>query len=72
MALFQRFLNTLVTKLYLVQLFNTVFASGEYPEAWTKAVIYPLHKKGSFHEPDNYRGICTPTSGISVMEFVVC
>ena len=40
-----------------MQLSNTVFASGEYPEAWTKAVIYPLHKKGSIHEPDNYRGI---------------
>ena len=32
---------------FLVHLFNKVFASGEYPEAWTKAVIYPLHKKGS-------------------------
>ena len=42
---------------FLVHLFNKVFASGEYPEAWTEAVIYPLHKKGSIHEPDNYRGI---------------
>ena len=42
---------------FLVQLFNTVFASGEYPEAWAEAVVYPLHKKGSIHEPDNYRGI---------------
>ena len=36
---------------FLVHLFNTVFASGEYPEAWTEAVIYLLHKKGSIHEP---------------------
>ena len=42
---------------FLVHLFNKVFASGEYPEAWTEAVIYPLHKKGSTQEPDNYRGI---------------
>ena len=42
---------------FLVHLFNTAFASGEYPETWTEAVIYPLHKKGSIHEPDNYRGI---------------
>ena len=41
---------------FLVYLFNKVFASGEYPEAWTEAVIYPLHK-GSIHELDNYRGI---------------
>ena len=52
MALFQRSSNTcdkIVS--FLVHLFNTVFASGEYPEAWTEAVIYPLHKKGSSHEP---------------------
>ena len=43
---------------FLVHLFNKVFASGEYPEeAWTEAVIYPLHKKGSIHESDSYRGI---------------
>ena len=42
---------------FLVHLFNKVFASGEYPEAWTEAVIYPLHKKGNIHEPDNNRGI---------------
>ena len=33
---------------FLVHLFNTVFASGEYPEAWTEAVVYPLHKKVVF------------------------
>ena len=30
---------------FLVHLFNKVFSSGEYPEAWTEAVIYPLQKK---------------------------
>ena len=58
MALFQRFSNSCDKIVpFLVHLFNKVFASGEYPEAWTEAVIYPLHKKGSIHEPDNYRGI---------------
>ena len=33
---------------FLVHLFNKVFASGEYPEAWTEAVIYPPHKKAVF------------------------
>lgn len=42
---------------FLVHLFNTVFSSGQYPEAWTEAIIHPLHKKGNIHEPDNYRGI---------------
>ena len=30
---------------FLVHLFNKVFASGEYPEAWTEAVIYPPTQK---------------------------
>ena len=42
---------------FLVHLFNTIFTSGEYPEAWTEAIILPLYKKGSIHDPDNYRGI---------------
>ena len=42
---------------FLVQLLNTIFTSGEYPEAWTETIIQPLHRKGSIHEPDNYRGI---------------
>ena len=48
MALFQVFKHSCDKIIpFLVQLSNTVFASGEYPEAWTKAVIYPLHEKGS-------------------------
>ena len=42
---------------FLVHLFNTIFTPGEYPEAWTEAIILLLYKKGSTHEPDNYRGI---------------
>ena len=40
-----------------MHLFNTIFTSGEYPEAWTEAIILPFYKKGSIHDPDNYRGI---------------
>ena len=32
---------------FLVLLFNKIFSSGEYPEAWTEALIHPLHKQGS-------------------------
>ena len=38
---------------FLVLLFNNIFSSGEYLEAWTEALIHPLHKKGSVHNPDN-------------------
>ena len=42
---------------FLVHLFNTIFTSGEHIEALTEAIILPLCKKGSIHDPDNYRGI---------------
>ena len=42
---------------FLVHLFNTIFTSGEYPEAWTEAIILSFYKKGSIYDPDNYRGI---------------
>ena len=42
---------------FLCPLFNRVFESGVYPESWTKAVIFPLHKKGNIRNTDNYRGI---------------
>ena len=31
--------------------------SGQYPEQWTKAILVPVHKKGSTTNPNNYRGI---------------
>ena len=42
---------------FLVHLSNTIFTSGEYPEAWTGVIVLSLYKKGSIHDPDNYRGI---------------
>lgn len=43
---------------YLHPLFNKIFETGEYPESWTtKAIIFPLHKKGNSRCVDNYRGI---------------
>ena len=38
-------------------LFNQVFSSGQFPIAWTEAIIQPLHKKGNTQDPNNYRGI---------------
>ena len=30
---------------------------GEYPTAWTSAIIIPIHKSGNKNDPDNYRGV---------------
>ena len=38
-------------------LFNHIFDTGEYPTAWTGAIIIPIHKSGNKNDPDNYRGV---------------
>ena len=42
---------------YLTDLFNEIFASGEYPDAWSEAIIVPIFKGGDNNNVDNYRGI---------------
>lgn len=42
---------------YLCIIFNKIFESGIYPEAWCKGIIVPIYKKGDVHDPSNYRGI---------------
>ena len=42
---------------YLVILFNKILDSGQYPERWSDAVLFPLHKKGSATDKNNFRGI---------------
>ena len=34
-----------------------MLSSGQFPDAWTEAIIQPLHKKGNTQDPNNYRGI---------------
>jgi hypothetical protein len=42
---------------YLQHLFNVLLERGTFPEDWSKALICPVHKKGSKHDPNNFRGI---------------
>ena len=42
---------------FLNKLFNEIFDSSNIPEEWCKSIITPIHKKGSFEDPNNYRGI---------------
>ena len=41
----------------LMALFNYVFNNGVYPDEWAEGIINPIHKKGPFIQPDNYRKI---------------
>ena len=41
----------------LVKLFNHILRSKSYPEVWQVGLVSAIHKKGSVHDPDNYRGI---------------
>ena len=38
-------------------LFNKILNKGEFPKSWTQGIIIPLHKKGSYSDTNNYRGI---------------
>ena len=38
-------------------LFNKILNSGSFPTQWATGVVVPIHKKGDFDDPNNYRGI---------------
>ena len=42
---------------FLVKLFNTLFDGGLFPDNWTESIIFPLFKKGTVNDPNNYGGI---------------
>jgi hypothetical protein len=42
---------------YLCTIFNNIYDSGIYPEAWSRGFIVPIFKKGNADNPGNYRGI---------------
>ena len=42
---------------FLASYFNHLFNNSLFREQWSKALLVPIHKKGSINDPDNYRGI---------------
>ncbi|KAK3089979.1 hypothetical protein FSP39_008169 [Pinctada imbricata] len=52
------FINSKITLVpVLCKLFNLIFDTGIFPEAWSSGCIVPIYKKGNVNEPTNYRGI---------------
>ena len=41
----------------LILLFNNIFKSRHFPQAWSVGSVVPLFKKGNINDADNYRGI---------------
>ena len=41
----------------LKNLFNNILNSGNFPPAWGRSIICPIHKSGSVSDPSNFRGI---------------
>ena len=47
--------DILIEPLYI--LFNKILESRSFPAKWATGLVVPLHKKGSFDDTNNYRGI---------------
>jgi hypothetical protein len=42
----------------IVDLFNDIYAQGEFPDLWKTAIVFPLHKTGKpTNQPNSYRPI---------------
>ncbi len=52
--------NALVS--VLSRLFNMIFKSGHFPDAWRTSLLTPIHKKGDKHVTDNYRAIAVSSN----------
>jgi hypothetical protein len=42
---------------WLRRVLSATWASGRAPAAWKRALLVPIHKKGSQQQADNYRGV---------------
>ena len=58
--------------LVTVNLFNSVFMSGQYPMLWSGAKIFTIFKKGDRKDPDHYRGISVANSIVKLYDMVLC
>ena len=58
--------------LLLITIFNSIFSSGNYPVAWTRAKIFTIYKKGDRRSPKNYRGISVINSCAKLYDMILC
>ena len=56
---------------YMISLFNGILDTAEYPELWSESIIVPIHKQGSYENPDNYRGIALMSNLSKVFTHII-
>ena len=57
---------------FMARLFNESLKSGDLPKDWTQANVTPIYKKGSRHEPGNYRPVSLTVVSCKILEHIVC
>ena len=55
-----------LVKSYILSTCNYTLASGVAPPLWLNSAIIPLHKKGNFNDPSNYRGIALTSTAAKI------
>ena len=56
---------------YLYKLVNAIFETCTFPLEWSHSIITPIHKKGSLHDPGNYRGVSSIDSISKAFVFIL-
>ena len=49
-----------------------MFEKGLFPTAWSKGIIVPIHKKGAFDNPGNYRPITLLDAFGKIFTSILC
>ena len=57
---------------FMTILFNNALATGTLPKDWTTANVTPIYKKGSRHDPANYRPVSLTVVCCKLMEHILC
>lgn len=64
-------LTSSVSAKFLARIFNKSLLEGVVPEDWKTAAVVPIFKKGSRHDPSNYRPISLTCISCKVMEHII-
>ncbi|XP_053685949.1 uncharacterized protein LOC128735493 [Sabethes cyaneus] len=68
-AFLKRHISCLLTP--LLYLFRMSISSGVFPSCWKFAHMFPVHKKGSKRDVNNYRGITSLSAVSKLFELVI-